>query len=296
MKKKVAFVLSGGGARGALQVGGLRALLEAGIYPDMIVGTSVGAVNAAFLAMHGVSVNTIDLLEQSWNDAVTADLLPSNYLWLILRALFKQPGHSVTHRMKDFFIAQGVGTDIEFGDTTFPFVFIVTTDLNSGCVQIYGENPKDKLLDAVLASTALPPWIAPLSMGDKYLMDGGILSPLPIQPAITLGASEIFALDVRDERVVPAETQGFGPFLGNVLYAIETRQVDLELALAASNRIRMTHIKLCGEHPVPIWDFSYTLDLIPQGYNQAKDILESAHKKKQIRGLNVIKNWLNRSR
>ncbi len=51
-RKKLAFVLSGGGARGALQVGALRALLEAGIKPDMLVGTSIGAANAALFALN----------------------------------------------------------------------------------------------------------------------------------------------------------------------------------------------------------------------------------------------------
>ena len=277
MKKRIAFVLSGGGARGALQVGGLRALLEAGIYPDMIVGTSVGAVNAAFLGKHGVHIKTIDLLEKSWGDAVTADLLPSNYLWLILRALFKKPGQSVTHRMEDFFLSQGVDENIKFGDTNFPYAYIVASDLVSGCVQVFGEDPEANMLDALLAATALPPWVAPLSVGEKYLMDGGLLSPLPIQPAIELGASQIYALDVRDKRVVPAETHGFGPFLGNVLYAVENRQVDLEVALAESKHIKISHIKLCGKQPVPIWDFNFTNELISQGYEQTKDFLKTDH-------------------
>jgi NTE family protein len=80
MKKKLAFVLSGGGSRGALQVGALQALLESGLQPDLLVGTSIGAVNATFLALHGFSKSGLDLLAATWRKAATLDLLPSNYV------------------------------------------------------------------------------------------------------------------------------------------------------------------------------------------------------------------------
>lgn len=66
--RKLALVLSGGGARGALQVGALRALLEADIQPDLLVGTSVGAINATFMAMHGVNLITVDEITEAWGE------------------------------------------------------------------------------------------------------------------------------------------------------------------------------------------------------------------------------------
>jgi len=68
-----AFVL-GGGAQGALQVGALRALLEAGLQPDLMVGTSVGAINATYLAVHGATLASLDGLIQAWHDAAAARL------------------------------------------------------------------------------------------------------------------------------------------------------------------------------------------------------------------------------
>lgn len=102
MRRPLAFVLSGGGARGALQVGALRALLEAGFRPDLLVGTSIGAANAAFLAVNGVSLQTVDALSQTWRDAAAADLMPANYLWLTLRVLFNRTGWRPYHRMREF--------------------------------------------------------------------------------------------------------------------------------------------------------------------------------------------------
>jgi len=66
MEKCTAFVLGSGGSRGALQVGALRALLEAGIVPDMLVGTSIGAANATGLVLWGVNLDGLAALERVW--------------------------------------------------------------------------------------------------------------------------------------------------------------------------------------------------------------------------------------
>src|SRR5512142_2209335 len=75
MKKCLAFVLGGGGARGALEVGALRALLEAGFQPDLLVGTSIGAVNAVGLALWGMDAAGIDRLEQAYQDLTVSRLM-----------------------------------------------------------------------------------------------------------------------------------------------------------------------------------------------------------------------------
>ena len=69
MKRPTALVLGGGGARGALQVGALRALLEAGRQPELLVGTSIGAVNAAFLAVRGLAPASLEALAGAWREA-----------------------------------------------------------------------------------------------------------------------------------------------------------------------------------------------------------------------------------
>ena len=76
-ERRLAFVLSGGGARGAFQVGALKALYENNIHPEILVGTSIGAVNAAFLAVHGINSSSIERLIQTWMESVKMDLLPN---------------------------------------------------------------------------------------------------------------------------------------------------------------------------------------------------------------------------
>lgn len=274
MNRQLAFVLGGGGARGALQVGALRALLEADYYPDLLVGTSVGAVNAAFLALHGFTRNSLERLVSAWQDASTADLLPANYLWLTTRALLGRPSADPAQRMRDFFIVHGLAPGLRFEDIQSMRLILVAADMNTGGPILYGQDPRDSLLEGVLASTALPPWVAPIKKDKRLLVDGGMVSNLPVEPALVAGATEIIALDLADPRDVPTEDHGFGPFLGKLVYTVEQRQQDLELALASAQGVPVTLLHLQGSEPVPLWDFRHTGALIVQGYQAARRQVE----------------------
>ena len=269
MPRTLAFVLGGGGARGALQVGALRALLESGYHPDLLVGTSIGAVNASFLAIHGASLGTIDSLVEAWHDAATAELLPPRYLWLILRSLLNRPTGDPYHRMRDFYLAHGLTTEMRFGDIAGARLALVATDLNNGCPVVYGQDPQEYVLEGLLASTALPPWIRPLETSDHTVMDGGVVSSLPVESAMQLGAKEIIALDLIDPQGVSADTYPLGAFLGRLVYSVEQRNSDLEVALAQARRVVVRRVCLRWDEHIPVWDFEHTDALIERGYQIA---------------------------
>jgi NTE family protein len=266
MARKLAFVLGGGGARGALQVGALKALIEESIFPDMLVGTSAGGVNSAFLAMRGYSLTTIDQLALDWEAAAEADLLPSNYLWLTVRILFERRRTYPHNRMRDYFIAQGVTPELRFRDMDRPELILVTADLNNGRCLLYGEDPEQSVLEGLCATTALPPWIEPMDFDGHLLMDGGLLSVLPIEPALRCGATDIIALDISDHRHSGLNDRGFGTFLMKLNASVNQRHTDLELALAVHQRVPVHHIFLQATEHVPIWDFSRTHELVELGY------------------------------
>jgi NTE family protein len=266
MKRNLAFVLGGGGARGAMQVGALRALLEAGIYPDMLVGTSVGAVNAAFMALKGISLGSVDELAIAWQDAATADLLPANYLWLTVRALFNRPVEDIVHRMQSFYLDHGMSYELQFGDIPDVRLILVASDLNSGRPKLFGLDPQQSVLEALMASTALPPWVTPLQSQDQLLMDGGVVSNLPIEPALSQGATQIIALGLCDPREDQDETNNFSTFVGKLISTMEQRQFDLEMALAAARGVPVRYIPLQWNKPVPIWNFHETEALMTHGY------------------------------
>lgn len=268
-----AFVLGGGGAKGALQVGALRALLEAGLVPDLLVGTSIGAANASFLAIAGCSLEATDALEQAWHAAASQDLLPDNYLWLTVRALFNRPGPDVQVRLRRFFIRHGLDPELRFGDLTGPRLVMVAADLWTGSTVLFGTSPEQRVLDGVLASTAIPPWVRPFDQGDHLVMDGGAISNLPIEPALSQGATKIIALDLADPRPVGPAARGFGPFLFQLVHTVEQRQVYLEKQLADARGVPVHHIPLQAALPMAVWQFERSIPLIDRGYDLMRDYL-----------------------
>jgi NTE family protein len=266
MLKRLTFVLGGGGSRGAMQVGALQACLEAGIHPDLLVGTSAGAINAAFIAMHGYNRGTLEELGQLWVKASGHDLLPANYLWLTLKLLFKYQRSSTENRLREFFIEHGLTPDLRFGDIGGPKLVLVATDLTMRCCLQYGDDPDESVLEGVVASTALPPWVDPIEIKGRLLLDGGLLSDLPIEPALNHGAREILALDLSDPLKTDWVNNGYTGLITNLIAAVNQRQIDLEMALASARRVPVHHICLHSPNPIPIWDFSRTQELIEYGY------------------------------
>ncbi len=271
-----AFVLGGGGARGALQAGALRALFEFGYQPGLLVGTSAGAINAAFLAIHGWSLLALDELDWAWRKAAELDLLPSNYVWTTLRSLLRRSSASPASRIRQFFIDNGVAPGLRFSKLSGPRAVLISSDLSTGRPVLHGSEPEDQVLEALLLSTALPPWFMPMKHDGHYLMDGAVVSSLPIEPALECGANHIVALDLTDPRDTFGQTNGFGVFLNSITYAVEQRQVDLELQLAHSRGAEVLYLRLNSAEPVPVWNFRHTKDLISQGYDIAKRALQSA--------------------
>lgn len=292
MRKRLAFVLGGGGARGALQAGALRALLEADIKPDLWVGTSAGAINAAFLAMRGFNQDGLSDLVSAWENASKADLLPSNYLWLTVRTLFNRTREIPYQRIREFFVSHGLDPTLRFKDLSDTRLYMVSAELNSRRCLVFGEDPEQTILEGLLASTALPPWVNPIEIDGRMVMDGGVVSDLPIEPAIRQGAQEIIALDISDHRLINDDANRFAGFLMRLIATISQRQLDLELALAEAQGVPVHHIRLSTPEPVPLWDFSRTDELISEGYQTARD---------EINRLNLLRkrrwwDWLTRLR
>jgi NTE family protein len=274
MEKKLAFALSGGGSRGALQVGAMYALLEYGIQPDLVIGVSIGAANATHLALSGFSKESLDRLVSVWHHASATDLLPTNYIWLTVRAMFGRSSRDPSHHLKDFLIANGVNPEICFADIKKPQLILVSSDLNTGKPILHGEQLDDKILDALLLSTALPPWFMPDRKQGRYLMDGGFVSQLPVEPALNIGATAIVALDLIDSREMNTIGDGIRGFVDRMIYSVETRQKNLELELAEARGVPLLYLGLAGETQIQIWDFRHTDDLIAKGYEITRRVIE----------------------
>lgn len=275
VNNKLALVLSGGGARGALQVGALRALLETGYQPELVTGTSIGAANAAFLAIHGFDLKGINYLESIWQTTMHEELLSSNLWWETMRILFKQRnGHSL-QKIREFAIQSGIKPDMRFCDLDGVYLYMIAADLNSGEPVIFGANPQDLVLEGVLASMTLPPWLVPQEKDGRYLMDGGAVSNLPIEAALQQGATEIIALDLFDPNEnSTSASPGIRPFFRKLDRTVESRQVELEIKLAEAKGVPVKRITLTSDPPVAMWDFRRSVELMDQGYHIARQAIE----------------------
>jgi NTE family protein len=274
MNEQLAFVLGSGGSRGALQAGALQALLEAGYTPDLVTGTSIGAVNGAYLAVHGYTQEGIAHLIHIWETTVDQDLLPTNLWWQMMNAFFRRTKDFSQQRIRDFAISNGLTPDIRFKDLQNMRLFPVAADLDAGCSVIFGLDPEESILECVLASMTIPPWLAPVQRNGHTLVDGAAVSSLPVEAALMQGATEIIALDLHD----PDDGEGPGPGLQNFLLkldkTVENRQRELEMELAQARGVPVRRIELRGETPVPIWDFRGSHELIERGYQLAWEEIE----------------------
>lgn len=277
MRAKLALVFSGGGARGALQVGAVKALIEKGITPDLMVGTSIGAMNAALLSIYGFNERGVTRLEQTWLAASQSQVFAGNFLMMVLREVVNRPAEANYQKLRDFLISQGVLPELRFRELRPMRLIVTATDLNERSPAYLGLNPDTYVLDALLASAALPPWISPQKMDDHLYIDGGAVCNLPLEAVLLEGAHEIIALDLSEVETPPPaqERRGLQPFIYQYLSTMERHQTDLQLALVAARRVRLHRIFLRAPEVIQVWNLALTEDLIERGYETAKE--EIAH-------------------
>lgn len=186
-----AFVLSGGGNQGVSQVGMLRALLERGHRPDVIVGTSVGALNGAVIAT-SPDLEQVDHLEKIWRGLRGEEVFPGNTLrraWNLLR----RDDHLIPDEGLKALISD-VGVAQSFTDLRVP-LRVVAADLITGDEHVIVHGP---LPPALLASAALPGIFPPVVLNGHTLVDGAVVNLVPISHALAGPIDRIFVLDVSD--------------------------------------------------------------------------------------------------
>lgn len=183
----VAFVFPSGGSSGAVQVGILTSLLEAGIVPTMLVGSSVGALNAAYMAA-GPTVERAAALETIWRRLSRVDVFGSNRCSPIAR-LIAGRSHVYTPAALRTLIATFCPlNDLSDGQARLE---VVTTDLEHGVARWWKRGPATEIL---YASACLPGLFPPAELEGHLHVDGGVLEPCPAQRALELDASQVFVL------------------------------------------------------------------------------------------------------
>ena len=268
IKNCKAFVLGGGGSRGALQVGALRALFEAGIKPDLLTGSSIGAANATGLALWGLDENSLDKLEAAWETVSSFQLLDPKAKSLLLRAMVGLPSDRTVKKMEELLHSLGITHELKFCHIDRVKLYIISSDIETGQLVIHGEDDQEPILSSLISSAALPPWIMPIRNGDQLIIDGGYFSNLPIEPALRMGATEIIALDLDDDSLISDE-ESLSTYLAKFTYGLSRRHIYLEKALAEAHGVHVRSIEFRGLTSRPLWDFSNYKELIQAGYEKA---------------------------
>ena len=263
---RTAFVLSGGGSLGAVQVGMLRALTEAGIRPDLLIGTSVGAVNAAFLAGRPDEQGAHELAK-IWCGLQRQHIFPLSP-WSSARGLLGRSNHLISNANLRQVLERNLPYE-RLDDAAVP-VHVMTTELKTGRAVLISTGPA---VPALLASTAIPGIFPPVTIGRREFIDGGVANHTPIAGAIELGATRIFVLPVG----YPWLRQEPANALGMALHAL-ARFVEqkLDAEVAAYRHVADVQVLPALDGPaVSPADFSHTDELIARGYRSARKYLGS---------------------
>lgn len=259
----IAFVVSGGASLGSIQVGMAQALAEADIHPDIVVGTSVGALNAAWFAGGG----SADGLQKVWLQLERRDLFPLRPL-LGLRAFLG--------RAQNFVPADGLRAVLEQNLTydrleqaELPFT-VLAADARTGHEVALTEGPA---VDSILASRALPGIFPPVEINGRLLIDGGIVNNTPITTAIEAGATDVWVLSTGYSCALPAPP-------GNPLaLALHSIGLLVQQRLTIETRTRT--------YPVPVHMIPppCPITVTPMDFSQTADLIERAR--------SGTRQWLN---
>ena len=265
----IGFVLSGGANLGSIHVGMLKALLEAGVKPDIIVGTSIGAVNAAHLAADP-TLDNVERLRDLWCDVRAGAVFPLSPIHNA-KALFREGAFFSVHLWRRFLEQRAQYRNIE--DAAVP-LRITATDYEEGRSVCFDSGP---VVDAILASTALPGIFPPYEIDGHHYIDGAISEQLPLKAALDAGADTIYVMAVS----VPSPPPDRRSPLTILRHS---------LTILLYPRIRLDALDLPGEHgklkivqvpslatQVSLWDMSRHRKLIDSAYETTREFLEHEH-------------------
>jgi NTE family protein len=261
---RTAFVLSGGGNQGVSQVGMLRALLERGIRPDVVVGTSAGALNGAAVA-YAPNLTGVAQLAAVWEQLRAEHVFPGGKI---------QRAWQVVKRGTHLFDHTGLAALIHhssparsFSDLEIP-LRVIAADLDTGEEVVLLRGP---LKPALLASAALPGVFPIVNHDGRRLVDGGVVNSVPLWHALSGPVDRVFVLNVSGAPADKIERSPLDVVMTSFMHA-RNQRFELELRHAPANveiivlpRPRDTR---------DLFDFSGARQLIDEAYDLASAALD----------------------
>lgn len=251
--EKVALVLCGGGSRGALELGFYRALVELGIPIDFIVGSSIGALNGAFIAA-GVNIETMNDL---WRRVRFRDLFGLN--WHALLGPRTADSIYGNFRLRSFIERHLPARSFE--DLQVPLT-VLATDIDTGkTIRLERGN----LVKAILASVAIPGLLPPVFQAGRQLIDGGVTNNLPLDVAVEKGATTALAIRCRCERTRREPVHGIANILLRSFDITDSLKYEQD-AHRYDGVCEMILVTPCFDFDVGLLDFRHSGKLIDMAY------------------------------
>lgn len=251
-----ALVLCGGASRGAMEVGFYRALTEYGIRPDLIIGSSIGALNGAFIAGGMGSAELAEL----WNGFQLRQGFGMN--WSGVTRWRRSPGLFSLDRLRTLLRRTLPAT--RFEDLRIPLT-IVTTDLKSGSA-VYWHGKGD-IIEPIIASMSLPGLFPPVEIEGRLHVDGSIADNVPLLKARELGASVVYLVECACAERCEQPPRGWADVVMRSFsiaidgrYAAELRNVG--------DRLRVVTVRPQLTREVDLLDFRHSAELIDAAYQQ----------------------------
>lgn len=266
MSPKTAFVLSGGASLGAIQVGMVRALYERGVDPDLIVGTSVGAINGGFLASRPRSPATAAALAEVWRDIGRWQIFPLNPITGFF-GFFGARDHLIPERG----LRELIESQLEFGrleDAPTPLHVIATDLLSGGELRLSAGDA----VAALMASSAIPGVFPAVEWEGRKLIDGGVANNAPIADAIELGAERVFVLPTGSACDLSTPPRGAVAMLLHAMSLLVMRRLLVDVELLGDQAELIVLPPPCPLSITAI-DFSHAEELIRRGYEEASAYL-----------------------
>lgn len=266
-RNRTALVFAGGGSLGAAQVGMLKAFAEAGVVPDLLVGASVGAINAAYFADDPSSAGA-QRLETLWRGLKRRDIFRLSLLGA-LKSLLGRRSYLFNDRIFSRFLERNLPYR-QLEEARIP-CHIVASDMVSGDEVLISSGAA---IPALLASAAIPGVFPPLLLGNQYLLDGGVANHTPVSTAVKLGATRVIVLPTGFTCAPDGLPQGALNMALHALNLVIARQLMQDLERFA-DQVQLTVVpSLCPQKTHPL-DFQRSGELIDRGYNVTRQWLAS---------------------
>lgn len=255
---KTAYVLSGGASLGAVQVGMLLGLAKAGVTPDFIVGTSVGAVNGGWVAARSDAAG-IAALADVWRSLSRRDVFPTRPIVGLLGLGGRRPNLVPGTGLRRLLDRNLRFTRLDEAPTP---LHVVATDVLSGHDVLLSTG---NAVEAIAASAAIPAVLPPVTVCGRELMDGGVVNNTPLSHAVALGAEVVYVLPTGYACDLARPPRGAIAMALHALTLAINQRLAADIArFEAAIELRVVP-PLCPVQVSPI-DFSHASALIAQAH------------------------------